>query len=569
MWEHELVERLSAAKNGDGDCKTIIDAYAQLTGKTVATLYRIARKNGYCSGRSRRRDAGECTLTDMQIDFICAQIHTTGRELKGPITPVAKALRDAEKNGIIAPGSISAERVTAILRERGKSAAALKAPEPHIHMRSLHPNHVHVIDASVCIQYYLKGRKGLRMMREDKFYKNKWENFGKVKEKLIRYVLADHFSHCLFVKYYYTGGESQENLFDFILSAWGPKGPIAEKFPLRGVPFFVLWDAGAANTARAMKAFFSRLEIQTPDALPHNPRRQGSAEVAQNLIERWFESGLRIEPAHTVEQLNEWALDWCAWYNAAKIHSRHGMTRTDCWLKFIRAEHIRDMPERDVMQYMYANPAEERLVRGDYTITFRGADYNLKHIEGLLPNHSKVSVILRPYQRPDLGVVFAEKEYLVSPVGTVSGGFSADAAVIGQEFKRMPDSPAQTAKKSADNLAYGETKGRDAVPFDGLRMFGHHADDVQRTYIPRLGRPIEVGSTDFDQHIPIMTFFAKLRAAGVTIDADLNMAVRNAYGTTIGGRETQRLLDLAADRGTLTPQDIEEDGHVTAQRVAI
>ena len=59
----------------------------------------------------------------------------------------------------------------------------LNAPTPHTDMRSLHPNHVHLVDVSTCIQYYLDDG-GMKIMRQDEFYKNKFENFKKVKTPL-------------------------------------------------------------------------------------------------------------------------------------------------------------------------------------------------------------------------------------------------------------------------------------------------------------------------------------------------------------------------------------------------
>jgi len=559
-WIQEMVDKLTCAQNGEK--AKVIEAYMYLTGKSSQQLYRIAKKNGYRSGRKKRRDAGACELNETQVEFIASQIHVTTRELKGPITPVAKALRDAEKNNIIEPGTISESRLQAILRERNINAAALKAPEPHIRMRSLHPNHVHVFDASVCIQYYLKGKngkKGLRMMREDLFYKNKWQNFAVVNDKLHRYVLVDHFSGAIWVKYYYTGGETQENLYDFLLSGWDFKD---ERFPFRGVPRYMLWDAGAANTAAAIKEFVKRLGIKTPDALPHNPKRQGAAEVTQNIVERWFESGLRMEPAHTVEQLNEWALDWCIWFNASRIHTRHKMTRTDCWLKYVRQEHIRDLPDREMLQYLFARPGEERTVKGDYTITYHykrsgSRTYNLKHVEGVIPNRTKVMVILRPFSWPEIGVVVNDTEHLVPPVGTVEGSFSADAAVIGEEFKRMPETPAQRMKKRAENLAYGKNRKKDDVPFEGLRMFGHHAEDVQHTYMPRVGTPLEIrkpAAGDPVKVIPLMVFFKQLIQAGVRLTPALNAELRAELGTSVPADRADAIVRALVEGESWQPE---------------
>ncbi|MBW2632276.1 MAG: hypothetical protein JRC90_11085 [Deltaproteobacteria bacterium] len=569
MWKHVFVEQLIAARNGGK--QKVIDKYRAMTGKTAQSLYRIAAKNGFNAGRKKRLDKGACELNDMQISFIAAQIQVTSRELKGPIMPVEKALIIAEDNGIVEPGAVSVSRMQSILAERQINKAAMKTPRPHIKMRSLHPNHVHIYDMSVCIQYYLKGKKGLRMMREDMFYKNKFENFAKVKRKLIRYVLVDHFSHFIYVKYYYTGGETQENLYDFLLSAWsGDKHP---KIPFRGVPFYALFDKGAANVSKAITTFLNRLDIKTPDSLPHNPRRQGSAEVAQNLVECWFESGLRMQPAHSVEDLNAWAIDWCAWFNGTRKHSRHKMPRTECWLG-IKKEQLRELPERQILHYLYEKPGENRLVRGDYTISFcyknhDVREYNVKHIEGIQPNRSRVQVLLRPHNWPEVGVVHDQIEYLVKPIGYAEGGFRADAAIIGEEFKSMPETKTQKAAKISDNLAYGEDRKKDAVPFEGMQVYGNQADKVTLEYMPKTGVEISTSQSGFeDREISVMELLQKLLASGIGITPELNKAIKDTYGKTILLAESKRLLDIGAGTGKLIPANLGGNSDAALKTVA-
>lgn len=543
MWKAELVAELSSAVNGER--ARVIDKYQKLTGKSAQTLYRIAGANGYQPARKKRVDTGTCQLTDHQISFISGMVQTSAREVKGCIMDVETALSIAEDNHIIQSGCISVPRMTAILREREMNAAALDTATPHINMRSLHPNHVHVWDMSVCIQYYLKKGGGFGVMREDAFYKNKWENFAKVKEKLIRYILVDHFSHAIFLKYYYTGGETQENLYDFLTCAWGMKD---EKFPFRGVPFYALMDKGAANTSLAMIEFLKRLDIKFPDSLPHNPRRQGSAEVAQNLVESKFESRLRFQPAHAVADLNQWAHDWCIYYNGCKKHSRHGMTRSECWLS-ITKDQLRELPEKEILHYLFAKPGEERKVKGNYTISFSyktgiSEEFSIKHIPGIIPNKSIVTVILRPYNWPEIGIQYRGEEYIASPIGRVAGGFAANAAVIGEEFKAQPETLTQQSRKIVENMAFGENRKKDQAPFEGLTVFGIHGDKVNRTYIPRAGTPVDIGGGDVsDRMISITDFFKRLIREAGSITPAANAAIRERYGSSIPLSESNRLID--------------------------
>lgn len=457
--------------------------------------------------------------------------------------PLSVALQMAIDNGVIQPGQISVAGLQAILREREMNSTALNAETPSIKMASSHPNHVHVFDASVCIQYYLKSGKGLTIIDERDYREKKPANFGKIKQRLIRMVLVDHFSHHIFVKYYETSGENAAMTFDFLCSAW--RGGHHAKLPMRGVPFFLLMDAGAANVAKGILNLLERLEIDIPKNMPHNPRRQGSAENAQELIETHFESRLRFEPATTIDELNGWVMDWLAYWNATQIHRRHKMTRTSCWLT-IRQEQLRDLPSDELLRDLYAEPEFERTVGADNTISVRGNTYRVKHIEGIRPG-KKVMVVLRPYHWPEIAVVYNGITYLAQPVGTMAGGFSADAAIIGQEFKAQPDTLVQKARKANEQLAYGEERSKNALPFGGtLQVMGHMAESVKAIPMPRRGTPMEVERELVEKVLPIIELFKRLRGAGVVITTSTNKELRATFGDSIEVREADRIVSAMA-----------------------
>ncbi|MBE0598317.1 MAG: hypothetical protein IH614_13700 [Desulfuromonadales bacterium] len=543
-WAREMAERLGQAVNGEKD--RIIAEYQGLSGKSPATLYRIAAKHGFGSGRKARQDRGQLKsgLTDEQLRFVSTLIQESAREVKGTILPLSEALQIAIDNGVIAPGQISEARLQAILREREMNSTALDAVAPSIRMASEHPNHVHIFDASICIQYYLKGGKGLRIMDERDFREKKPASFDKIKQRLFRLVLADHFSHQLFFKYYVAAGENQQVTFDFLTSAW--RGGHHEKLPFRGVPKYLLMDAGSANIAKGILNLLERLEIEIPKNMPHNPRRQGSAECAQEIIETHFEARLRFEPASTIEELNAWALDWQAHWNATRIHRRHGMTRTACWLT-IRQEQLRDLPTDEILRDLYAEPEVERTVRQDNTISFRALDYRLKHIAGIRPG-KKVRVVLRPYHWPEVAVVFGEAEYLVSPVGKLAGGFSADAAIIGREFKAQPETAVQKARKANENLAFGEERKKGDAPFGGtLQVFGHQADKLVAVPMPRRGTPMEVSRSAVAQEITMVELFKRIRSeTDVAITTALNQELKAFFGTSIEVKAADAVIEAIA-----------------------
>jgi hypothetical protein len=545
-WQEEMVSELSKAKNGD---KTyIMKRYETMTGKTRPHLYKVAKKFGYETNRKKRSDKGKCCLTELQIKFVAGQIQTTGRERKGTIMPVKEALDIAEQNNIIPPGSVSVARMQDLLREYGLNKKALNAQRPHSPMRSLHPNHVHFMDVSVCIQYYLKNKK-LYIENENKFYKNKFENFAKIKQKIYRYVLTDHFSHTIFVKYYIAKGETQDNLFDFLASAWGDKDN--EKYPFRGVPFILMMDRGAANISKAIIKFLKNLDVDFPEPGAHNPMRQGSVERAQNHVEMYFESKLKIQSVSSVEELNDHALDWCAFMNAKFIHTRFNTPRTHCWLK-IKEHQLRERPDLKVLQDIYCNPSEERSVDGDYSISFKGEKFRLKHVEGIIPNYSKVNVFLKPFLWPEIMVEFKEKEYTAKPIQKADGGFDADAAIIGQDYKSMPESITQQHIKQIDNLAYGEDRKKGDSPFAGLHVFGGQADRISSDFIPKKSTPMKIDRDAIEERrISMFDLFRDLSRMG-DMTPDINKAIRMAYGDSISQGDRDKLVDAMETGGLFT-----------------
>jgi hypothetical protein len=181
-------------------------------------------------------------------------------------------------------------------------------------------------------------------------------------------------------------------------------------------------------------------------------------------------------------------------------------------------------------------------VAGDNTISFRAQSYRLKHIPGIRPA-KKVLVILRPYHWPQVAVRFGDVDYLVDPVGTLAGGFSADAAIIGQEFKAQPDSPVQKVRKANQNLAFGEEKKKGDIPFGGtLQVFGHQADKVAATPMPRRGTAIEVGREIVAKEIGIVEFLKQLRAEVERITPGLNRELKEAFGGSIEVKTAEAVI---------------------------
>lgn len=524
--------------------------YQSLHGYSIAHLYRIAKEHGFDPGRKTRADKGLGILAEEQLEFVAATLFKCGRENKGAFMPIENALEFAIDNGIIRRGEVSVSTVQRQLRERAMNKQQLNAPTPHTSMRSLHPNHVHLVDVSTCIQYYLDDG-GLKIMREDEFYKNKFENFKKVKVPLQRYILTDHFSAFIFVHYYLAAGETAENLFDFLYRAWEAKPE--NNFPFRGVPLAMLMDGGCRAKAKALGAgLWDGLGINIIPGTPGNSRRQGSVEVSHNIWEEWFETRLRIDPASDIDDLNRKARGFCIWFNATRELTRTRMTRLSCWLS-IRQEQLRELPERSVLQDLMNKPEEERTVT-NHRISFEGTEYNLAHAN--IPHGTRVKVIknLWKFKEGIITVSHDNQLYEARAIETLPpelGGFAVNAAIIGQEYKAQRETETQKAKKRLDELATGSrAPGKDAAPFAGLNAFEgfkEKADNIAA--LPKRGTPMEINRPTGEIRHPIMELFRRMRADGITITPDMNQQLRQRFGDSIAAAD----LDAVIQQYGVTP----------------
>jgi len=555
MWQTDLARKLNEAEPAQRGA--IIESYQALTGNSPSTLYRIAKKNGFKTDRKQRGDKGvwKSGLNEDQIMYVAGLIYVTGRENKGPIMPVDEALEIAFDNDIIQRGQISVARMTAILREMQLDKEQMKAPPSHTEMRSLHPNYCHLADVSVCIQYYLKNGK-MGIMDERDFYKNKPDSFAKIKQKLLRYVLDDHFSGRYLFKYYVAEGESRENLWDFLKWCWRIKSN--PDLNMHGVPYYVLMDANSAQKSHAMQNFFKGLGVLIPKGKPYNPRRQGAVETTHNIIERRFETKLRICPAFCVEELNQWAEDYMIWHHAARPHTRHGMTRLESW-QLIQAEQLRIMPDDDVLNIIFVEPEVPCTVR-NYRFSYRGEEFNVKHLPEIHHN-AKVMVTINPYrwkQEQVVTVMWQNTPYEVQAIrklDATQGGFSAHAAVIGQEYKAQPEAPIQKSIKQINRMAYGDREHKKGdIPFEGTLVMGHQAEKVSNLHaLTRRGTPMELSRPVTAMTFPIIELFKRLRAAGVLITPAMNEQLRALHGTTISGTDMDAVIRQYTDGPASAP----------------
>lgn len=486
---------------------------ARLLGCDVKTLYRQLEEAGLSKPRKRRSDAGQFAVSRDEAMTVMAIKTAAVRANDKDNLAVGNSAMLARANGLAAMGKLDKETgelvpvsdasIRRAIRAYGLDLKTLRAPAPHRGAKSLHPNHVWQIDASVCVLFYLDNG-GLGVMEHDEFYKNKPENFQKkAKAMVIRYVCTDHYTGTVHFRYY-LGAESGEMLCEFFIDCIQSKGN--DKEPFHGVPFIIVLDPGSANKGALFQNMCRLLGIKVIVHRPKNPRAKGSVEKHNDLIERGFEGTLIAVRITSLEQLNTEATVWRRYFNGARKHSRHGHTRYGLW-QTIRQEQLRLAPPAEVCRTLMSGKTVSRDVRGDNTVLFGGSAYSVKHVAHLNIGQ-KVMVAQSPY-REDAILLIEQDEHkrdvhwVCERVALDAGGFREDAAVWGEdEIKSFADTPAMKDMKAIEQLAYG-VEGKLAVDaarkarkpvFGGLDISSHLDAATPASYMPRRGTDIEVSS---------------------------------------------------------------------------
>ena len=479
---------------GYGRKGELVEKYSKILGVSVKTLYRMLAEASP-TGRAKRCDAGESSLDESTLKLIAAMMLNSVRGNGKQTMDIPTARQILLAQGVEIP--VSDSRIAVLLKEKGYDIQGMKAAEPCIRMRSLHPNHVHQVDPSLCLLYYSPDGKQ-HLIRDEEAYKNKPFMQGKEKLKLWRYVMVDHYSGTICHRYYQTEGENMLTLWEFLQYGWGFKEN--ERAVFHGLPEILVCDKGSANTSGAIANALRSLRVRL---IPHtvgNARAKGSVEDANNLIEKLFESRLKLQPVSSVEELNEYAEQWDALINANLLEgydsrlTRAKMARTDLWLK-IRPEELVELPE-DAASLLMRN-AEDRKVDSSLTVSCRNRLYSVAGMVGIRPAMTvKVQPILVSPDNKILVSYMYDGELIEDerlPLEMDEAGFSMDAPVFGVEFKRNADTVQDKARKELKALI-----GDDGVPFiettegRGIRALDAIAPSDDSLVMPKVGRPLKV-----------------------------------------------------------------------------
>ncbi|MCP4698591.1 MAG: hypothetical protein GY862_17330 [Gammaproteobacteria bacterium] len=206
---------------GHGEKSEIIAREAENPGMSEKKLWRETGKHRSKS-RKTRNDTGNSKFSESDAMLLANIMWQSRRQNDKRLLTVEDGLDMMRDNGLLKT-RVSTSTAFRIMRSYGIHPDQLALPEPCQTMRSLYPNHVHQTDPGVCVLYFLSER-GMEWMDPAEFYKNKLENFEKIKEKMVwRHVLTDHFSGAVFVRCFKSCGETASLFYLFLMDAWKKK----------------------------------------------------------------------------------------------------------------------------------------------------------------------------------------------------------------------------------------------------------------------------------------------------------------------------------------------------------
>ena len=575
--QHLVLVAAQVAAAGHGNKENVYATACRELRMSRATLLRKLNEVSVKQERKRRTDAGTSRVTREEAVTISAALMATLRK------SATKRLMSVEQavDMMRANGEVRCERVDPETGELFKLSTstvirALRAyrlhpdqllrPEPAKELRSLHANHVWQIDASLCVLYYLNARhakeRGLQVMEYSRFYKNKPANVAKIAaDRVWSYEVTDHYSGSLFVNYV-LGAESGVNLAESFIEAICKR----DGDPLHGVPLILMMDMGSANTSGLFKNLARRLNVELIAHAPGNARATGQVEQARNLIERNFESGLRFQPVADLAELNARARIWSRWFNATKIHTRHGKSRTDMWLTIGEAQ-LRIPPSAELCRELLTHEPESRKVTDMLTVSFKGREFDVSSVPRVMVGEA-LAVTYNPYALDAAMIVDrdAEGNEVLHPVPMVvrdAAGFRADANVIGQDFARHARTEAELNRREVEEATYGVSTQADieaakkakALPFGGrVDPQKPVTDTVLPDYLPRRGTALDIAARTAQAPERCYSLFeaaAELARQGVAMDGDKNRLVAGWFPDGVPESELAGLVQRLSVRSAL------------------
>ncbi len=579
---HDLARELSAAPASGGARTALVARAAETLGKSPKTVYALLKRHtGWESGRKTRADKGE-TCVDRELARLAGGLsHLSDRQNGKRITTIKAACERLAANGYgvvnTETGEVtmpSSETISRAMRRYGCHPDQLAAARPAIEMRSPHPNHTWEIDASVCVLYRIKGG-GVGLVNERDYNEHKPGKLIEIAgQRIIRYVVVDHYSAYIYLRYEQAKGEDARGVISTLVDAISDRG---ERDPMHGVPLQIYMDPGSGNKSSLVTQFLRDLGATPFWHEAGNARATGAVEAAQNIVERGFESRLRFMEPPSLEELQAQADRWRRHFNAHAILRRAKKPRNQLWVGITDAQ-LR-VVERPVLEAIAHWEDVRRQIDNRFRISVNTRshgvhEYDLRELgyHGLSSGDT-VSVRLNPFRAPDIMVIKempdgTELRFEVSPIIKGEDGRDITAPIIGQEYRRSPETLAEKNLKEIKMRAYGANnpeeakkahKARNRRPFADLDPMADVKEAPQ--YLRRQGTRLEV-ATKQASPVPLSRAQAAQRLARMCGEAwaanptACNDLIRARFGESVPEEALAELAEAITARFTPRPANV-------------
>lgn len=504
---HMLADEIRAAPRGTRTA--IVERAARELGCSTQTLYaRLKPIMATLRPRKRRSDAGTTSVERDDILWIAAAREETRRLTGSGTLPLEQVVDVGRANGKVRTARVdtttgelrpvSLSTIRRGLRKHFVHESQLAASTPATRLASAHPNHVWQIDASVSRQFYLAD-DGAQVMPKAEFYRGKPKNFARIADRrLWRYVVTDHASGCIEL-FYVLGAESTTNLVSALIHSMTQR----ESGTMHGVPMILMADPGSAGQSSPMVNFCRALGIRQLTHAVGSARVTGQVEKSHHIVETHFEALLKFTaPVTSLEGINRQAQEWSYRHNATRVHTRTGRTRRNAWLS-ITPEQLVLAPSIDLLKQL-PNSAPKPCVVRDCMVQFKGERYDVHGIPGLI-NGTRVDVVVNALDPTGSVRVLMPGEvddqpmqYLARRIERNELGFLSTAAMIGEEFRGAPETPADAARKEIERLVMQVATDAEAkaarkakrLPFGGeIDPLKYLREAHVPQHLPRAGTP--------------------------------------------------------------------------------
>ncbi len=574
----DIARELDAADPCTGERGVIVKRLAATLGVSVNTAYRYLKQYaGWSSGKKPRRGKGETCVPENLCRRI-AELMLFPRANGKQVMTLKLAVNIAKSNGegiadpetgeIIMP---SVETISRAMRQYGCHPEQLKKGKPTGRVRSLHPNHTWLLDASVCILYRIRGTKRVVFLDERSYNAKKPKNLVEIgNRRIVRYVVIDHTSNAFYVRYEQAAGETAEGVLRTLIEFMANRG---DHDPAHGLPCILYTDPGPANTASLITNFCGQLDIRLIHHAPGVANATGAVEVHQDIIEKQFESRLRFMDVPDVAYLQSEADRWRRHFCARAEHSRLKTTRNAAWLS-IKEEQLRTVP-RDVLEAIAQWKEERRNAGTDFVISvdtrthYGVRQYDLRELayHGLSANES-VRVLLNPFKAPEIVAVMdmpdgTEKRFSITPMEKDEYGQDASAPVFGEGYRAMPKTRTERVLEEIKMQAYGVDSAEEA---ERLHRAGKRPSSVTNImadvkeaplYLGRTGRPVKLAApTAAPMPMSRIAFAVMMKREHPDVWTDANASacmewLSTRYPDSVPGSEIESVVARMCDRFAL------------------